>query len=54
MKKPTPNPIPSFAATVIVAAVQLDLFTRMLFMSRRQKTRFLARTIFQQQASNRR
>lgn len=53
MRTPDRNPLPPFATPMLVAAVQLDLFTRMLFMSRRKKVRFLARTIFQQTRSRR-
>ena len=47
MKNPTRNQFPSIAVPVLVAAVQLDLFVRMMFMGRRKKIRYLSRTIFQ-------
>ncbi len=36
----------SFTLHLLVAAVKLDLFTQMLFMGRRKKTKYLARTFF--------
>jgi hypothetical protein len=48
MKAPDRNPLPSIATPMLVAAVQLELFARMIFMGRRKKVRYLTRTIFQQ------
>jgi hypothetical protein len=48
MKTNSSNPLHSFTSPLISAAVQLDLFTRLLFMGRRKKIRYLSRTIFQQ------
>jgi|GEM_PF-4933004 hypothetical protein len=48
MKTNSAGPLHSFTAPLVSAAVQLDLFTRLLFMSRRKKIRYLSRTIFQQ------
>ena len=48
MKSPERNPLPPFATPMLVAAVQLELFARLLFMGRRKKVRYLSRTIFQQ------
>jgi hypothetical protein len=54
MKAPDRNPLPPFATPMLVAAVQLELFARMIFMGRRKKVRYLGRTIFQQTTSRRR
>lgn len=46
MKNPYRTSLPSFVFPLLVTAVKLDLFTRMLFMSRRKKARYLSRTLF--------
>ena len=48
MKAPNPKSLQPITFPLLIASVRLDLFTRMLFMGRRKKTRYLARTIFQQ------
>ncbi|HZE85416.1 MAG TPA: hypothetical protein VE035_13970 [Puia sp.] len=48
MKNPYRNSLPSVTYSLVVAAVKLDLFARMMFMGRRKKSRYLARTFFQQ------
>jgi hypothetical protein len=53
MKITRAGSLSSFTSPLHVAAVQLDLFTRLLFMGRRKKIRFLARTLFQQTRSHR-
>ncbi|MDP4214661.1 MAG: hypothetical protein Q8927_00580 [Bacteroidota bacterium] len=47
MKNPSRKSLPSIAMPILVAAVRLDLFVKMLFMRRRKKIRYLSRTIFQ-------
>jgi hypothetical protein len=47
MKNPTRNNFPSIAVPILIAAVQIDLFVKMMFMGRRKKIRYLTRTIFQ-------
>jgi hypothetical protein len=44
----------SFTSPLMVTAVQLDLFMRLLFMGRRKKIKYLARTLFQHARSHRR
>ncbi len=36
-----------FSVPVLVTTVQLELFIRLLFMGRRKKIKYLARTLFQ-------
>jgi hypothetical protein len=43
----------SFTAPLLVSAVQLDLFMRLLFMGRRKKIKYLTRTLFQHARSRR-
>jgi hypothetical protein len=53
MKTTRGGSLSSFTSPLLVAAVQLDLFTRLLFMGRRKKIRYLARTLFQHTRSRR-
>jgi hypothetical protein len=48
MKTANQKSLPPIIIPLFVAAVHLDLFTRMIFMGRRKKVRYLTRTIFQQ------
>jgi len=46
MRPPYNNTLPLFSYSVVVAAVKLDLFARMLFMGRRKRSKYLTRTFF--------
>jgi hypothetical protein len=47
MKTTRAGSLPSFTSPLLVVAVQLDLFIRLLFMGRRKKIKYLTRTLFQ-------
>jgi hypothetical protein len=53
MKTTRSGSLSSFTIPVLVTAVQLDLFIRLLFMGRRKKIKYLARTLFQHTRSRR-
>lgn len=53
MKTTRAGSISSFSSLLIVKAVQLDLFVRLLFMGRRKKAKYLTRTLFRLSASRR-
>jgi hypothetical protein len=53
MKTTRAGSLSSFTSPLLVKAVQLDLFMRMLFMGRRKKIKYLTRTLFKQIATRR-
>jgi hypothetical protein len=53
MKTTRAGSLSSFTSPLLVKAVQLDLFMRLLFMGRRKKIKYLTRTLFKQIATRR-
>jgi hypothetical protein len=53
MKTARAESISSFTSLLLVAAVKFELFTRLPFMGRRKKIKYLTKTLFQQTRSHR-
>jgi hypothetical protein len=47
MKTTRGGSLAPFSTPLLVTSVQLELFIRLLFMGRRKKIKYLARTLFQ-------
>jgi hypothetical protein len=54
MKTICKKSLSSFTSPLLVVAVQLDLFIRLMFMRRRKRVKYLTRTLFQQTRLHRR